>query len=874
MFGNGHTGRVFVTSLRSKTIQMETQPMTKGFEQDRKYPYCFTKARTTSLWMLTAYVMYMSVYCIGWFIIYDTFFNITIHEMIARGRKRFFLDDFASNITHVTVNGTLLKYDLHSNENILVGFAEMAFRFKRHLDYAVVTMFFCGALSTTFWSASKRFQHFLSGIDCSCAESATRTGSSHSFEEEAKIMEKYTELRNLLASLNSLWSTMTLLYVICRALDYTFNMKRVIESKEFSEIFAEVNWWLFFIVMLVMLAEGCRINGTIKIWLCKKGYIREEVFSHRKTELECLERSLEIEPVGIGAVGVFEINYGFLAHKTECKWTPRDYEKAIRRNKEPEDSWSTYPVRVLSKNPIRDYKTARNLEKTAEFTSSLETTDADCERRKNQRRAAKPKEPCLALVRDSASSSDNPQSDQSSRNSVSVLSLIPPSDVEENSHIEEDLQALGQLRELIDDLTSEPSANPVSADRAHLVPNDTIHLSSSEYTALYNRQIAFEKQVMTGLAGIRADIRELLQRTCSKPTTDDLPRRRIPFDFICQTIELLMSLNEWIKAADNFSILWILMSKNEKLEILLNDINAFSLFHPAELSVPQKLRASKRTAWLLTAYVIYMSVCCIVWIIVGVFFKTPVLDIIAIGRKRFYLENLKSNIIQIHINDTLVRNELLYSIENILVGSAELVLGLIFRLLYVFVTIFFCGVLPITFWFASKRFEHFLSGIDCFCKESAIRNGSFSSSKAVMIMGKYIELRNLLASLNSVCSTMTLFYVVCKTVEYIFNLNQFIQSKEISSIFFAVNFRLFFVVMLVMIAEGCSTNASIKLWLCKRGYIIHEEVFPPRKNELECLNRTLETEPVGIGAFGMFEINYVFLAQLLIFSVTALLITF
>ncbi|CAL8145509.1 unnamed protein product [Orchesella dallaii] len=141
------------------------------------------------------------------------------------------------------------------------------------------------------------------------------------------------------------------------------------------------------------------------------------------------------------------------------QWPPRDYGKAIRRNKEPEDSWSTYPVQVLSKNPIND------------LTSS------------------------------------------------------------------------------------DPSTDHVNADRAHLVPNDTIDLSTSEYTALYNTQIAFEKQVMTVLAGIRADIRELLQRTCSKPTTHDLPMRRIPFDFPCQTIKVLMSLNEWIKADDNFAVL-------------------------------------------------------------------------------------------------------------------------------------------------------------------------------------------------------------------------------------------------------------------------------------------------------------------------------
>ncbi|CAL8110347.1 unnamed protein product [Orchesella dallaii] len=269
-----------------------------------------SKVSKTWTWMLTAYLMYMSVF-IGWYLSYRCFFSRTLQEIIANGRKRFFLDDLKSNIT-LTLNSTFVTYDLYSTENILVGSAEMALRFGQHLNYTFVTMFFCVAVSTTFWSASIRFQDFLAGIECFCVESATNTESSRNFEA-ANIMEKYKELKNLVASLNSVWSTMVLFYVISWSLNYIFNMREVIENWDISTMFSGLNMRFFFVVMLAMLADGCRTNASIKLWLCKRGCIHEEVFPHRKNELECLEKSLEIEPNGIGAVGMFEINYGFLA---------------------------------------------------------------------------------------------------------------------------------------------------------------------------------------------------------------------------------------------------------------------------------------------------------------------------------------------------------------------------------------------------------------------------------------------------------------------------------------------------------------------------------------------------------------------------------
>jgi len=37
---------------------------------------------------------------------------------------------------------------------------------------------------------------------------------------------------------------------------------------------------------------------------------------------------------------------------TSCKWPSKDFDKAIRKNKDPEEDWTEYPVRVISKHPI------------------------------------------------------------------------------------------------------------------------------------------------------------------------------------------------------------------------------------------------------------------------------------------------------------------------------------------------------------------------------------------------------------------------------------------------------------------------------------------------------------------------------------------
>ncbi|CAL8137220.1 unnamed protein product [Orchesella dallaii] len=72
----------------------------------------------------------------------------------------------------------------------------------------------------------------------------------------------------------------------------------------------------------------------------------------------------------------------------------------------------------------RDYCTAREYEKGAEITSTLETTDT--EKQKQRRKVSKQKKPCLKLV--NKISSDEAKYGDSLDSSVGNLSLVVPSD--------------------------------------------------------------------------------------------------------------------------------------------------------------------------------------------------------------------------------------------------------------------------------------------------------------------------------------------------------------------------------------------------------------------------------------------------------------
>ncbi|ODM87013.1 hypothetical protein Ocin01_19669 [Orchesella cincta] len=191
--------------------------------------------------------------------------------------------------------------------------------------------------------------------------------------------------------------------------------------------------------------------------------------------------------------------------KSECKWPVKDIPNSIKNNKDPEKSWNSYPVRVISKKPINDYRKALELEKRAEATSSLETTDT--EQKKRNKKQKQPKKPSLVLVQDI--SSDEPKSDDSEVSlTTSMISLVAPSEDEVEDHV-----GAAVLLNNLASATEDTAAQSEPQNTQPTIPLSTAQDSSLTYTVLLNRQIAFEKQVLTTLSEIKADIRELLHRS-------------------------------------------------------------------------------------------------------------------------------------------------------------------------------------------------------------------------------------------------------------------------------------------------------------------------------------------------------------------------
>ncbi|CAL8145803.1 unnamed protein product [Orchesella dallaii] len=76
-------------------------------------------------------------------------------------------------------------------------------------------------------------------------------------------------------------------------------------------------------------------------------------------------------------------------------------------------------------------------------------------------------------------------------------------------------------------------------------------VSSSTFASLFSRQIEFEEHVLTALTSIKADVRELLQRSGSNVIPEDTLTRRLPLDLPLKTIDSLMKLDDWTAVSDN-----------------------------------------------------------------------------------------------------------------------------------------------------------------------------------------------------------------------------------------------------------------------------------------------------------------------------------
>ncbi|CAL8132119.1 unnamed protein product [Orchesella dallaii] len=279
----------------------------------------------------------------------------------------------------------------------------------------------------------------------------------------------------------------------------------------------------------------------------------------------------------------------------------------------------------------------------------------------------------------------------------------------------------------------------------------------------------------------------------------------------------------------------VVMRKWKQLEQLFNDVSAFSLFQPTESSGPLKSKSFKWTTILLRLYMAYTHVACIALAIVRkLYFGQTIQTIIPIGkqfstaietgRNRFFVGHKISCAVKLY-KDNICDN--IYSTENIIIGSVELALQFIRIWNDLFVSMFFFGALPLTFWSASKRFQLYCSGIYRSPQGSPILNKAFNSQQADLIVEKYEQLRNLVVSLNSVWSTATLLFVLDTLLTVVLRVNLTLTSKNTWHLLYTGNLTLFLIVSLVMLAEGRRINAFFKQWLCDR--YIREQVFGQKR---------------------------------------------
>ncbi|CAL8132111.1 unnamed protein product [Orchesella dallaii] len=716
--------------------------------------------------LLRLYMAYMHVACIALAILRKLYFGQTIRTIIPigkqfstaieTGRNRFFVGHKISCAVKLYKDN--ICDNIYSTENIIIGSVELALQFIRIWNDLFVSMFFFGALPLTFWSASKRFQLYCSGIYRSRAGYPI-LNKAFNPQQADLIVEKYEQLRNLVGSLNSEWSTATLLFVLDTLLTVVLRVNLALTSKNTWHLLYTGNLTLFLIVSLVMLAEGRRINAAFKHWLCDR-YIREQVFGQRKNLLEWLEKDLDVRPVGIGSIGVYEISNDQL-------------EKV-------------FVQRVRAENTLVEIY-VKDIHKQNEIPAA-------------QKRFHLFHWYFLA----------------------GYYTLIVPF----------------KIRKRRDGIGWETKSFIVQK--------------------WFSLLIWWPLALVFGITDLIQRLKVFYGSRGNKGNTGAWHYFDIA-DFIFMQAMFL-------------TFYWILVSKREKLERLFDDVSAFSLFHPTERLVPPSTRLSKWKKWFLNAYILYVAFATILLMVVLRFaYKFSLQATITSGRERFLLGDMERRVALVNESSPLDTDDM-YSIENIVVASVELVLKFIGFCNEAFTIMLFYVVLPITFWCASKRFQLYISGVYTPRAGSTPLNTTNNSLLADRVLQKHEELRNLVASLNSIWSTSILYYIFGILLGIIMNLNEMIASGDILQIAQIVNLILFYLVSLVLMAEGRRMNASMKLWLWDR--YIREQVFAQRKTELEWLERYLDIGQVGIGNLGTYEISYGFLIQMLIFTVTVFLITF
>ncbi|CAL8132109.1 unnamed protein product [Orchesella dallaii] len=115
--------------------------------------------------------------------------------------------------------------------------------------------------------------------------------------------------------------------------------------------------------------------------------------------------------------------------------------------------------------------------------------------------------------------------------------------------------------------------------------------------------------------------------------------------------------------------------------------------------------------WFLNSYMLYLPIASILLIVVMRFaYNFSPQATMESGQKRFFLCEMEGRVALINESSTIETDDM-YSVENIIAVSVELALKMICFCKEAFTLMCFYVVIPVTFWYASKRFQLYTYGI-------------------------------------------------------------------------------------------------------------------------------------------------------------------
>ncbi|CAL8130054.1 unnamed protein product [Orchesella dallaii] len=226
--------------------------------------------------------------------------NMQFEAAIVNGRIRFFAD----------VNNTSIYKETYSKADIAYGVIELALEFARLWEEYFTASLFFGAIPVTFWVAAKIFESYISEVTIPTMNQGGNQMDSGVFNP-IRIIEEYETLKRVADSISSIWSTMTIIWVLEMSICMVYHLNGAVSA--YSTLFLVYNAinTAFLAVALIMMAEGCRIVKVFSKWLLSQNVWNQ--FAENMHEFEWVLRDLQMGGIGIGCAGFFQINYRLIS---------------------------------------------------------------------------------------------------------------------------------------------------------------------------------------------------------------------------------------------------------------------------------------------------------------------------------------------------------------------------------------------------------------------------------------------------------------------------------------------------------------------------------------------------------------------------------